>query len=84
MQQVKLDFSKQPTVEFQGKKDEVPPVSFRLEKDFKTELEAVAAAKKISLSELLYGYAVDGYLKDKEFIIYLRHNGNRPLHELLK
>ena len=82
--QLKLDFSKQPTNVFHGKKDEIPPVSFRLEKDFKAELEFVASAKNISLSELLYGYAVDGYLNDKKTILYLQHNGNRPLRDLLK
>lgn len=80
--QIKLDFS-QPKIPLEDEK-KTELVSFRSGEKFKSDLQAIARAKNIDLSALIFEYALQGYLSDYKNILLLQANGQKTVAELLR
>jgi len=79
--QVKLDFSQLKVVD-EEKKTEL--VSFRAGEKFKSDLNAIAKSKKVDLSNLIFEYALQGYLEDYKNLLLLQANGTKSISDLLR
>jgi len=80
--QLKIDFSAAHSLVENEKKTEL--ISFRAGEKFKTDLQAIATAKKIDLSSLIYEYAIKGFIEDYKNILLLQLNGEKTIQELLR
>jgi hypothetical protein len=79
--QIKLDFT-QPKIINDEKKTEL--ISFRAGEKFKSDLQAIARAKNIDLSNLLFEYALSGFLDDYKNILLLQASNTKTIAELLR
>lgn len=80
--QIKLDWSNPRTPIEEEKKQSL--ISFRVGEKFKSDLEAVCAAKGIVMSELLQEYTIKGFLDDYKTILLIQSRGRMELRDLLK
>ena len=80
--QINLDFSKPKFPIEDEKKTEL--VSFRAGEKFKSDLQAIARAKNLDLSVLIFEYALQGYLADYKNILLIQANGQKTVAELLR
>lgn len=80
--QLNLDFSKPHFPIEDEKKTEL--VSFRAGGKFKSDLQAIARAKNVDLSVLIFEYALQGYLSDYKNILLIQANGHKSVAELLR
>lgn len=81
MVQIKLDFS-QPTPIHNEKRDQT--ITFRAGAKFKDDLAALAAAKGVDVSMLIFEYCIKGYLEDYKTILLMQAHGDKPLREILR
>lgn len=82
LKQPSFDFSSPKTFVDDEKRTEM--ISFRSGEKFKSDLMAIATAKKIDLSVLIHEYAIKGYLDDYKNILLLQVNGQKTVKELLR
>jgi len=80
--QINLDFT-HPRLPIEDEKKQAL-ISFRVGDKFKSDLEAVCTAKGVGMSELLYEYAIKGFLDDYKTILLIQNNGKLTLRDLLK
>ncbi len=79
--QAKLDFSTPISIP-EEKRDQT--ITFRTGERFKDDLTALAQAKGVDVSALIFEYAIKGYLDDYKTLLLLQVHGDRPLREMLK
>lgn len=79
--QIKLDFSKPNSIP-EEKRDQT--ITFRTGEKFKDDLSALAQAKGVDVSALIFEYSIKGYLEDYKNILLMQVHGSRPLREMLK
>ena len=79
--QFNLDFSKPLSIP-EEKRDQT--ITFRTGAKFKDDLSALANAKDVDVSALIFEYAIKGYLDDYKNILLMQVHGDRPLREMLK
>jgi len=78
--QVNLDFTR-PLPDKSDKRDAL--TTFRTSPEFKADLVAMAARKKVDVSALINEYAIKGYLEDYKTVLLTQVHGDRPLRDLL-
>ena len=81
MHQLRIDFSA-PRIVDDEKKTEL--ISFRIGARFKDDLDAIATAKHIDRSSLLFEYAIQGYLEDYKNILLLQVRADKTIREMLR
>lgn len=79
--QIKLDFSKTVSIP-EEKRDQL--ITFRTGTKFKDDLTALAQAKGVDVSALIFEYSIKGYLEDYKNLLLLQANADKPLRDLLK
>lgn len=79
MTQLKLDISSPHFIVDDEKKTEL--ISFRVGEKFKNDLNAVALAKGIGLSELIHIYSSEGYLEDYKTTLFLQTIGHKIIKD---
>jgi len=80
--QLKLDFS-QPRIPAQNE-DREKLITFRTGEKFKDDLTAMAEAKGIGVSALIFEYAIKGYTEDYKNLLLLQAHADKPLREMLR
>jgi hypothetical protein len=78
--QLNLDFSKPISIP-EERRDQT--ITFRTGIKFKDDLSALAIAKGVDVSALIFEYAIQGYLSDYKNILLMQVHGDRPLREML-
>jgi len=81
MNQLKLDFSRVVKPLDAEKKTEL--ISFRTGEKFKRDLITIAQAKDVDLAELIFEYAINGYLDDYKNIMLFQMHGEKTVRDLL-
>jgi len=78
--QLKLDFSK-PLPLKDEKRDKL--ITFRTGEKFKEDLTAMALAKGVDVSALIFEYAIAGYLEDYKNVLLMQVHGEKRVRDLL-
>ena len=82
--QLKIDFEKKiKIVEDEDKKGDLP-LSLRITDKFRADLQSMANAKGITMSELCVSYLINNYTEDYKTMLLIQQSGNKTLRELLK
>lgn len=82
IRQFSFDFTR-PVMPIEDEKKQAL-LSFRVGEKFKADLEAVCRAKGIGMSELLYEYAIHGFLEDYKTILMIQTRGKSTLQDILR
>lgn len=82
MQQLTLDFSRPPQLVDSGKKNE--KITFTGSEELKTFIYQFASLQKISVSELIQRYVIQGLKEDLGSMLLIQANEEKTLSHLLR